>query len=370
MLESYRNSSPAPVQPSSPASTSSSHEHAQRQDSQHEARQHHAQAFVDIKRAIAEFDAEPGVDVALPPVPTEEQLIGLFLKNAAVLLKAKETRLAYNILRNVLMRQPENAAALQMMGSALKNENRYEEALKCFRAHAKIVKSPHALAQVAEVLYLCERDEAALASYRDVLKNVIADADLLFDAYKNIGNIHTRAGDFDAAEEYYDKAYTLRPTSDILLVNYGTLEIQRGAWNEAVTRFRSAVELNAQSDRAWVGLAMVHHSMGDFELAKANLRCALDINSANRTALKLAVDWAQADHDFAPAIGFLQTYLGSKGGEDAEISFLLARTFVQAGLFREARIEIERVLALDPAFESADSLARALDRHLKATDAA
>lgn len=346
MLESYRQTNvQAPVQ-QSPS-------------------QERAQAFVDIKRAIAEFDAEPGVDVALPPIPTEDQLIGLFLKNAAVLVKAKETRPALNILRNVLMRQPENASALKMMGQCFKSENRYEEALKCFRANAKITRTADAMAAVAEILYLCERDEAALAQYRDVLKNVITDASLLFEIYKNVGNIHTRAGDFEAAEEFYDKAYTLRPQSDILLVNYGTLEIQRGNWNEAVTRFRTAVEINPQSDRGWVGLAMVHRTMGDFELAKANLQRALDINGANRTALKLAVEWASADHDFGFSIPRLQDYVGgAKGSEDAEIAFLLSRTLVQAGRFREARLEIERVLALDPAFESADSLARALDRHL------
>ena len=332
--------------------------------------QEHPNKFVDIKRAIAEFDSEPGIEIALPPVPTEDQLIGLFMKNATVLMKAKEVRLAFNILRNVLMRRPEHGPALNMMGQCLKNENRYEEALKCFRAFSKLERTPQAAAQVAEILYLCERDEAALASYRDVLKNVIGDASLLFEIYKNVGNIHTRAGDFEAAEEFYDKAYTLRPDSDVLLVNYGTLEIQRGAWNEAVTRFRTAVEINPQSDRGWVGLAMVHRTMGDLELAKANLQRALDINQGNRTALRLAVDWGSQDHDFGFSIPRLQNYIGTTGGEDAEMSFLLARTLVQAGLLRDARVEIERVLALDPAFESADSLARALDRHFAAAEAA
>jgi tetratricopeptide (TPR) repeat protein len=359
MLESYRKTNPASSVQPSPSSGASSLAPSQE----------HARAFVDIKRAIAEFDAEPGIEIALPPVPTEDQLVALFLKNASVLVEAKEGRLAFNILRNVLMRQPDNAQALNMMGQCLKNENRFEEALKCFRAYAKIEQTPQAAASVAEVLYLCERDEAALAAYRDVLKNVITDASLLFEIYKNVGNIHTRAGDFEAAEEFYDKAYTLRPQSDVLLVNYGTLEIQRGSWNEAVTRFRSAVEINPQSDRGWVGLALVHRTMGDLELAKANLQRALDINSANRTALRLAVDWASQDHDFGFSIPHLKNYVGSAGGEDAEMSFLLSRTLVQAGQFREARVEIERVLALDPAFESADSLARALDRHLYASAA-
>ena len=355
MLESYRNHVPqAPVQ--QPSKTTPSQEHAN--------------TFVDIKRAIAEFDTEPGVEVALPPVPTEQQLVALLMKNATVLMQAKETRLAFNILRNVLMRQPEHAGALNMMGTALKNESRFEEALKVFKAYAKVTRTAEASANVAEILYLCERDEAALATYRDVLKNVITDASLLFEVYKNIGNIHTRAGDFESAEEYYDKAYTLRPDSDVLLVNYGTLEVQRGAWNEAVTRFRTAVEINAQSDRGWVGLALVHHSMGDFELAKANLQRAIDINTSNRTALKLAVDWAQADHKFDFALTVLETYVGGKGFEDAEMAFLFARTLVQAGRFRGARVELERVLALDPAFEGADSLARALDRHINAQAAA
>lgn len=320
--------------------------------------------LVNVSRAIAQFDAEPGVEVALPPIPTEVNVIDLLMKNARVLAANNETRLAFNILRNVLIRDSDYAPALKMMGDCLKAENRFEEALKCYRAFAKITRSTEANAAVAELYYLCERDEVALASYREVLKSVVTDAALLFEIYKNVGNIHTRAGDFDAAEEFYDKAYTLRPESDVLLVNYGTLEIQRGAWNEAVSRFRRAVEINPRSDRGWVGLAMVHRTMGDLELAKANLQRALDINSSNRTALRLVVDWAAQDHDFSSAIPRLQEYVGGAGCEDAEISFMLARTMVQAGHLRDARLEVERVLALDPAFENADALARALDRHL------
>ncbi len=324
----------------------------------------------DIGRAVREFDVEPGVEIALPPVPTESGIVDLLMKNATVLVAAKEGRLAFNILRNVLMRNPEHAPALKMMGECLKAESRYEEALKCFKAYAKIARSTEAHAAVGEILYLVERDEAALATYRDVLKTVITDVNLLFEVYKNVGNIHTRAGDFEAAEEFYDKAYTLRPESDVLLVNYGTLEIQRGAWNEAVSRFRRAVEINPMSDRGWVGLAMVHQTMGDLELAKANIQRALDINSANRTALRLAVDWAAQDQDFSSVITRLQNYVGGAGCEDAEMSFMLARTMVQAGHLRDARVEIERVLALDPAYESADALARALDRHLNQASAA
>lgn len=332
-----------------------------------------AQTIADLGRALAEFDAENDEQIEASRVKSaeeihNEEIVSHLMKNAGVLFKAGEGRLAFNILRNVLIRMPEHAEALRMMGQCLREENRLDEALKCMRAYAKIAKTPEAYAAVAEILYLSERDEAALASYRDVLKNVIADEQILFNVYKNVGNIHVRAGDFDAAEEFYDKAYTLQPKSDVLLVNYGTLEIQRGAWNEAVTRFRSAVEINPESDRAWVGLAMVHRTMGDLELAQANLERALDINGANRTALKFEVEWAVQDHNFGTAIQRLQEYVSTKGGEDTEMCFILAKVLVQAGRLFEARIETERVLALDPEFEGADNLARVLDRHIRAQE--
>lgn len=333
-----------------------------------------AHALSEIGRAMAEFDAGPGIEVAVQPVksPEEiqnEQVVQMLMKNAIVLVKAKEGRLAFNLLRTVLIRKPDHPEALKLMAQCLRDDNRLEEALKCARAYAKVARTAEAQASVAEILYLSERDEAALATYRDVLKNVVSDEALLFDIYKNVGNIHVRAGDYEAAEEYYDKAYTLQPESHVLLVNYGTLEIQRGSWDNAVMRFRRAVEINPSSDRAWVGLAMVHRTMGDLELAKANLERALDINGGNRTALRLIVDWAAQDHDFGSAIERMQHYVSSQGGEDTEMCFTLAKILVQSGRLREARIETERVLALDPEFDNADNLARVLDQHISAMNA-
>lgn len=303
-----------------------------------------------IDRAVAEFDRED---------PTVEML----MRNSAILEEAGDHRLAVNLLRNVLIRKPDDTAALERMGRCLREEGRYEEALKCFRALARTHKKIEAQIRIAEIHYLSERDELALASYREVLKGVVEDRELLFDIYKNIGNIHVRAGDFDAAEEFYDKAYTLVPQSDVLMVNYGTLEIQRENLSEAVARFRRAVELNSENDRAWVGLALVHRQMGDLELAWANVMRALDINKRNRTALRLIVEWGVKDQQADLSISRLQEYMDIDG-EDAEMSFILAKLFTHAGRLSEARLEIERVLALDPGLQEAEALRVALDERL------
>jgi tetratricopeptide (TPR) repeat protein len=318
-----------------------------------------------LQNSIDEFDLDHEM---LPPVPDHQATLNLLMKNADILIAAGDYRLATNLLRNVLMRSPQNPEALKRLGITLKSEGRLDEALKCFRGFLKnapdITTQIVASNMIAETLYLAERDEMALGVYRDILRHVIDNKQMLFDIYKNVGNIHVRAGDFDAAEEFYNKAYTLDPKSDVLLVNYGTLEIQRENLEAAVERFRKAVELNAANDRGWVGLAMIHRMMSDFDLAHANLERALDVNPNNRTALRLSVDWGAQDHRFDNPIRRLQAYIADQGSEDAEFCFALAKLFTQVGCLREARIEMERVLALDVGMEGADGLAKALDAEL------
>ena len=318
-----------------------------------------ARPVSQMDEAVREFEEDqPSRAPAADP-----NVINVLMRNAAVLMDAKEHRLAVNILRNIVMRSPDDKNALRRMGLCYREEGRFEDALKCFRGLAKAGGGADAQILIAETLYLGERDEMALGAYREVMRNPIDDPNRLFEVYKNVGNIHVRAGDFESAEEHYNRAYNLNPESDVLMVNYGTLEIQRENLGDAVHRFRRAVEINPNNDKGWVGLAIVHRQMGDHELAWANVLRALDINQGNRTAIRLVVDWAVADHSFSVAIDRMQEYLAIEN-EDAEMSFTLAKILTHVGRISEARLEMERVLALDPATEGAEPLKKALDREL------
>lgn len=317
-----------------------------------------------IEQALAEFDRD------LPPVPSDEQVIMDLMRHADVLIAAGEARLASNILRNILMRVPQHGVALFKLGCCFHEMESHEQALKCFKAVAKsqaneTIKGRAAM-RVADTYYILEQDAVALKSYREALNHIFKFNDLeRFEIYKNVGNIFVRAGDFDSAEEFYNKAYIINPNSDVLLVNFGTLELQRENNSLALERFRKAVELNSTNDRAWVGLAMIHRTMGDFELALANLERALDIKPDNRIALKLVIDWGFLDGDLSTALRRVEKYVATpKGSSDAEYCFYLAKLLTQSGRLNDARIEMERVLALDPSLDGADRLLRALDQEL------
>ena len=304
-----------------------------------------------------------GFHEALRQFDQMDPAVQLLLDNADLLMKNGEHRLAQHLLRTLLVRWSDCDIAIEKMGLCLRELGQLEDSLKCFKALTKVRRDAHSMSQYAEALYLLERDAHALEAYREALRLVVTDETRLFATYKNIGNIHTRSGDLEAAEEFYNKAFVIFPASDVLLVNYGTLEIQREQFEAAIERFRAAVAINGNNDKAWTGLALLHRQKGDAELATANIERALDIASDNRTALKLCVDWAAQDSRLSNCIVRLETYLNANG-EDAEIAFTLAKVLTHQGHLCDARIELERVLALDPEMEGAANLARILDQEI------
>jgi tetratricopeptide (TPR) repeat protein len=212
---------------------------------------------------------------------------------------------------------------------------------------------------VARLLYKLEEDQSALALYSEILSSAIPAEDQLFETYKNVGNILCRQGDFEGAEEFYNKAHVLQPKSDVLLVNFGTLEIQRDRLDLAKERFRAALEENPHNDRAWVGLALIHRHKGDFELSWGNLERALDLAPHNRTALRLMVEWAVRDGRLGSAIARLEAHI-RVNQEDTELIFQLVKALALVGRFAEALLECERVVAMDPAMQDAIRLRREL----------
>lgn len=288
----------------------------------------------------------------------------VLMENARTLMGHKEYSLAISLLRSVLTRAPYFAPAIRKIGICHREMNRMDHALKCFHSLVKVEATSENLILLAETLYVLEKDNEALRVYQTALLDLNIPLAQLFDVYKNLGNIFVRHGDFDSAQEYYDKAFAIHPASDILLVNYGTLSIQREQMDKALSFFRQALDINSNNDKAWVGLAMVHRQMGDFSLSHANIERALDINPKNRTALKLLVEWGVVDFKMNPVIERLQNYLAIES-EDVEMSFTLAKVFAHLNRLNDSELEMYRVLTLDPEIPGGQELMLAIRNEKK-----
>jgi tetratricopeptide (TPR) repeat protein len=95
-------------------------------------------------------------------------------------------------------------------------------------------------------------NEKAMYHYQKASLHASDDAEQLFRLYKNMGNVFAKQQDFEQAHELYCKAHRLRPDSDLIAVNLGTIALQQQNLDEAYGHFRAAISLCRANDRAWV----------------------------------------------------------------------------------------------------------------------
>ena len=290
---------------------------------------------------LREFDSETqALGLAQESLPNE-------LKHFDTLVKHGKTQLAMPLVIEVLRKDSWNVAALTRLAQLFNAKGDLDSEIRTRENLVKVSHSFQNLSALAQAYYLKGNDEKALEKYFESLRWIQYDEPGLFDVYKNIGNILVRQGDYDGAEENYNKAYTINPDSDILLVNLGTLSIQRNEFNQALERFRRALSVGPRNDKAWVGLALAHQQMGDIDLAHANVLNAIEINPRNRTAVHLVCNWMSRQEYWIQVIEVLQNYLALVDF-DEEMSLALIHALCVTNQFSLARLEVERVLLFNP----------------------
>jgi tetratricopeptide (TPR) repeat protein len=307
--------------------------------------------------------------VNLTPGPVDQVIanpIDQLLHKAQILRKNGDNNLALVLLRKATAINSNHPAVLTTMAEILVAEGKRAEAIKI----RSVLKSKHpsfpTFFAYAQELYLSETsDEEALKAYFECLSVIEGSEPELFEIYKNMGNISVKLRDFDAAEEYYNKAYTINSHSDTLLVNFGTLEVQRNDWDKAVYCFRQAVTINPKNDKGWVGLALMHNEYGDQALAWANLMMAMEINPLNRTAVLLYARWALRDKQEPSAVAVVQNYL-THDNFDEELSLILIHLYCCVNAFNKAHMEVTKMLAWNPQL----STAKEIQKHIAQLQAA
>jgi tetratricopeptide (TPR) repeat protein len=267
-------------------------------------------------------------------------------------VQSQDTDFDLEDLYLILQMDPNDSLIALKLAEQLRELGRFDEALKILRNVVKIDSRFETLNALAQVEYQLDRLDDSFEHLQQALMIAPEHSPLLFDVFKTLGNIFVRRADFDSAEDSYNKAHRLRPDSDVLYVNIGTLAIQRSGWDEAVDKFRHALQLNMSNDKAWVGLALGHRMKGDFELSWGNLEAALEYNPLNETALGLALDWSTYDGREFRVLELIRNFL-VEGGWNERLSLAFAWLSFRRGERAAARLELERLLAVNPANEQA-----------------
>lgn len=126
------------------------------------------------------------------------------------------------------------------------------------------------------------------ASELDESPDTVEEAELLYRraieiepdlaiAYTNLGNLHFRRGEEDAAVALYESALARDATQPEARYNLGYVSLERGNADVAVTHFEAAIAADPRFADAHFYLAMAYESLGLRDKARPSWKRYLDI---------------------------------------------------------------------------------------------
>ena len=221
----------------------------------------------------------------------QDAVLGLIAKA----LKSKNFREAEAIVETNFETYSSMESFLLLAAETFKAKGHHQKESHCLQKLVDKSGQPRHLVLLSESLTKLGDYPAALKLLHQVVDEADGKDPILFEVYKNMGNIYLKCGDIDAAEEKYNLANGINSEDEHLIINYGVLAIQKGEYDKAKEKFSQVIYKNKASDLAWVGLALVHRAHGDHDLARACLLRGIDENPYNKLAIIHFYQWSSED---------------------------------------------------------------------------
>jgi tetratricopeptide (TPR) repeat protein len=264
---------------------------------------------------------------------------------------------AQKLYGQALEKNPDNPAALQGLVNIDLAQKKPEQAIQL--VNAQIAKAPNSsayyllLAKVYVVNHNLSQAEAAASQALRLSKNNM-------EAYLLLGQIQSAQGANSNAVATYEQAIQTNPRDIRPYFSLAQLDDQMGNWEKAQGLYQKVLQIQpdfapAQNNLAY--LMIEHHQNLDVALSMAqSARRALPESPA--TADTLGCAYYQKGL-YQLALGLLEE-AAQKDPQDAAIHYHLGLTYAKLGNRAKAKVELERVLALNPKFKDADKVRQTL----------
>jgi tetratricopeptide (TPR) repeat protein len=153
-------------------------------------------------------------------------------------------------------------------------------------------------------------------------------------------------GDWKQAEQSYQQALTIDPTSTDARFDLARLDLKRQAFPEAATQFRVLLANNSQDEAAHSGLGVALFDQDDIAGAQDEFQKALTFDPQDFTALSTLGQIYITSGNLPKAIETLQSALEVQNDPDARQ--LLAMAYAQSGNLSGAADQLEQALRVRP----------------------
>jgi tetratricopeptide (TPR) repeat protein len=238
-----------------------------------------------------------------------------FFKFGAAFLWSGYNEQALPYLEQVLVRAPDNARVLVLVGQIHVQTNQLEKAEKCFRDALRVnADYAEAWSGLGDVCQTQNKHTEALVNYE---KALAVKPDLLYtllnagqaadkldqqsqaegyyrralqldaqapEALNGLGLALAKQGHPDEAKNLFQQAISLRRDYSGAINNLGVLYIQEGKVNDAIAAFEYGVRVAPDEDVLYLNLGRTYTRLGNIEKARQVMQALLDRKPDSATA--------------------------------------------------------------------------------------
>lgn len=316
----------------------------------------------EVRSFLVTIKKPNSVTQSTTPTPVQnDNPLDAVLQKAELLLKNQDYLLARNLYSYILKKEIKNPLGLKGLGICLFNLGDLNAAKKCFNALIEVHSNPEGLALLGICFVKENNDLAAYESFSKIKDSSKLSPDLRFNFYKEYGNTLTRMEKFNEASDCYHHALAQNPRSHTILINLGTLEIQRKRFEKATKYFQQAIDFYPKASKAYCGIGIIAQMTHENEIAEMYFNKALDVDSQNSVALHQLYSLANNEQAWrALKIRVAQALL--KEPSNLDLRFLLATSLLKQNDWIGCENELHFILNKSPNYSNAKILREELSQ--------
>ena len=282
--------------------------------------------------------------LSAPPAARAQGEADARLERAAALISGDRLQEAEQQLNSILKARPEDALALNLLGTVRAKQGRLDEAEALFSRALRVDREFVGAHMNLAYLYLLKgAPEKTVAELREVHRLVPDDADTTY----KLAHLLLTLGRLDECVAIAAEARrSNRATPDLLTV-LGDAYLKKGDAGKAEESYRAALDARGEDAGALLGLALVSQSKGDAQSASLYLARARGLVADSPELLYRFALAALRSEQFDDARSALERAVGLKPDEPSYLVALGAVWLKKPDMF-EAERQFRRALQLRP----------------------